>query len=112
MLALCTGTDGRIPGPHVQTAEALEADPDILYPVMKKLLTELAGRTEDHAGEMRLIPVIAGCIRLLHDSGILPERIETDFPHTVRYRYSYTEYAGDGYEGRYTGEKSGEATVW
>lgn len=91
-------------------SEALKADPEILLPVLKKILeTLLAGK--DYKTQ-KLIPRVAKCIRLMHENNIAPERIESDFPQTIQYEYEYRDYAGDDYDSAYDVENTETIVLW
>ena len=95
----------------VKDTEALEADSDILYPALKRILEELCN-TPSRPNIQRIFSSAARCIRLLHEHGIKTEEIEAELPRTIEYRYESTDYAGDDYDSAYRCEGTDEVVLW
>ena len=98
-------------GSCVKDEEILEADPDILYPAMKRILKELDNTPSKPNGRI-IFSQTASFIKLLHDFGIKTRQIEAELPKTITYQYDYTEYSGDDYDSGYRNEGMDEVTLW
>ncbi|MBQ6326535.1 MAG: hypothetical protein IJI26_10765 [Clostridia bacterium] len=88
-----------------------KADPDELYPALKRIYDKYANHTVGYHGRDSLRNV-ARCIGVMHDNGILTERIEAELPPTLKVHYADTDYYGDGYEKSARDEGDETMVLW
>ena len=86
---------------------ALQADPDVLFPLLKRTLEAHLSSKDYYT--MNCVPRVAELIRHIHDHGVAAERIEAELPRTIDYDYQFSGYVGDSRE---TGEGKKTVTLW
>lgn len=95
---------------HFAESEVLKTDPEILLPVLKKILETLLADKNHETWE--LVPRVAKCLRLMHENNIASEQIESNFPQTIQYDFEFMVYYGDGYDGGERKNGSETITLW
>ncbi len=91
---------------HAKEA-ALQADPDVLFPLLKRTLE--AHLSSKNYYTMNCVPRVAEVIRHMHDHGSAAERIEAELPRTIDYGYQFGGCVGESLE---TGEEKETVTLW